>query len=121
MVSLPLSVSWSYTGSFGITYELQVSTDPGFTEVVFDKPGITSQSYIIADNLNAIKGNLCYWRVRAMYLGLEGEGNWSTANTFRISSTHSNWSPIVLSSLAVLVLIVAFFFIIRLRNRSTRF
>ena len=122
VVKLPLPVAWSYTGSSGITYELQVSTDPGFTEIVLDKTGITDQSYTIANNLNTVSGNLYYWRVRAVFRANKAEGNWSTANTFRISSARSNWMVIVigLCILAALLLVVGSFFLIRLRKRSPR-
>lgn len=120
VVSLPLSVAWSYPVSFGITYDLQVSTDPGFTKVVLEKPGITSKGDTIADNMNAVSGGVYYWRVRAVYLGREAVGDWSATSTFRISPAHSRWSVIIAGSLAVVVLIMAGMFVIRLRKRAIR-
>jgi hypothetical protein len=117
-VSLPLSFSWSYPANPEITYELQVSADPGFDSTILDKTDITAQSYTISNIVNAAGGSLCYWRVRAVYLGNEARGNWSATGTFRLSSSHSYGITVILTSLAIIALAVVCFFIIRLKKHA---
>lgn len=45
------------------TYRLQVATDPGFAAVVFDRPGISGNSFTMSSSLAT--DTLYYWRVYA--------------------------------------------------------
>ena len=59
-------------------YELQVSTNDTFTEIVRDVSFVLSNTYTLTDELDY--NTEYYWRVRAV--NEEGEGDWSDTNNF---------------------------------------
>ncbi len=84
----------------GITYELQVSADPGFgfaygkldgQQILLDKDHLAASEYTMTETetVNLLKSaNVFYWRVRAMdSIGVRGD--WSGVRTFSITSVQS--------------------------------
>lgn len=98
----PLRFSWEpISDQSGITYELQVSADPGFgfaygkldgQPILLDKDHLGSSEYAMTETetVNLLKSaSVFYWRVRAMdAIGVRGD--WSGVSTFSITSAPSS-------------------------------
>ncbi len=75
-ISLSPSLTWN-TSPGSLSYQLQLSTDSIFTNVVFNQTGITSTSYTASGLLN---NTTYYWRVLAV--GTVGKSAWSAVKKF---------------------------------------
>jgi RHS repeat-associated protein len=71
-----LLLSWNQS-SGAATYELQVSSDQQFTNLVYNQTGISNTSYNVT---NLTKGIIYYWKVRAV--NTSGASNWSVVWNF---------------------------------------
>jgi subtilisin-like proprotein convertase family protein len=61
-VTVPTNFSWSTASGTGITYEIQIATDAGFTSIVDQATGIVSTNYTSTLLSNS---TTYFWRVRA--------------------------------------------------------
>jgi len=100
-----------------ITYDIQIASDEDFSDMLFEKEGMTKSSYTLGEEekLKASKKETpYYWRVRAVD-GASNEGQWSSAGTFYVASSPllPVWAIIVM---CVFVLLVIGFLIVRLRR-----
>ncbi len=80
-VSTGPTLTWAATPQ-ALTYDIQVATDPGFTNIVAAATGLPGTSYTAAGLAPA---TLHYWRVRA--LNTCGTGSYAAAFTFTTLST----------------------------------
>ncbi len=78
-VGVPLNISFTWPNTPGAqTYDLQVSDDSGFTNLLVNEMNLTDVSYAwTAPNYN----KKYYWRMRTLGLGCSSE--WSSAFNFR--------------------------------------
>lgn len=61
-VSATANLTWAAVSGPGITYDIQIATDPGFTTIVDNASGIPTNSYSSSALLSA---TTYYWRVKA--------------------------------------------------------
>ena len=85
----------------GVTYELQLDTDPDFPDPILEKRGLERPSYALADQ-EALPRGKYYWRVRAVDRAAN-ESPWSSSFVVR-SGILPTW---VVPALAFLALILA--------------
>jgi RHS repeat-associated protein len=76
-----LLLSWNQS-SGAATYELQVSSDQQFTNLVYNQTGISNTSYNVT---NLTKGIIYYWKVRAV--NTSGASNWSVVWNFTTAAS----------------------------------
>ena len=80
-VTTSASFSWTVVSGPGITYQIQIATDPGFTNIVDNATGITSNSYTSSSLLSS---TTYYWRV--MTVNACGSSVFSTPFSFTTNS-----------------------------------
>lgn len=76
-VSMPVNFTWTTVAGAGITYDIDIATDPGFASIADQATGLSTATYT-SSALAA--GTTYYWRVRSV-TGC-GSSAWSTAFTF---------------------------------------
>ncbi|MCB9342012.1 MAG: proprotein convertase P-domain-containing protein [Lewinellaceae bacterium] len=76
-VSLTPQLTWAAQPG-GTTYDLQVATDAGFSNLIVNQTGLTAASYPVATSLSA--NTVYYWKVRAV--NPCGTGSFSTPFSF---------------------------------------
>ena len=76
-VTLPATLDWSAVAGSGVTYEIDIATDAGFTSIVDQAIGLTSNTY---DAAGLLENTTYYWRVRAV--NSCGSSAWSTTYSF---------------------------------------
>jgi subtilisin-like proprotein convertase family protein len=82
------TLTWN-AASGAVTYEVQIATDPGFSNLVVNATGVTGTTYNVTTSL---AGNtLHYWRVRAV--STCGNGAYSTAFSFTTGNTTCSAFP----------------------------
>lgn len=90
---------WSdVTDTSGVTYNLQISRDIGFTSLVIQKTGLTASNYQTAptEQLELTKKlSPYYWRVKAID-GVGNESAWTTPVTFYTEDSTSPSAPVSL-------------------------
>ncbi|MGI6079115.1 MAG: IPT/TIG domain-containing protein, partial [Fastidiosipilaceae bacterium] len=95
----------------GFTYQLQVSKDSTFANVLINKTGLTAAKYSLTDAEKLDKtgsGESYYWRVRAVDEA-GNEGAWTSNANFTVGGGWPSWLTWVLIGLGVVVLgILAF-------------
>lgn len=83
----PGTFNWdTVTDPSGVTYTLQVTTDPSFNGLVIDKKSLTQPSYTLSAQEKLPSNNSnnpYYWRVKATD-GTGLDSGWSTAQTFNV-------------------------------------
>jgi hypothetical protein len=79
-VGLPATLSWS-TANGAVSYRLQVSTNVGFTGIVFDRDLLTSTSYAVSSTY-LTAGITYYWRVYATNAATVGTSAASAVRSF---------------------------------------
>ena len=62
-VTASTSFNWNTISGPGITYDIQIATDPGFTTIIDNATGLTTNSY--ASSLLA-SSTTYYWRVKTV-------------------------------------------------------
>ncbi|MDX2360609.1 MAG: M12 family metallo-peptidase [Crocinitomicaceae bacterium] len=80
-VSTPTTFTWTTAPEIGVTYEIDIATDPGFTSIVDQATGLATASHTSSVLLGS---TTYYWRVRAV-TGC-GQSAWSTNFNFTTSS-----------------------------------
>ena len=84
----------------GVTYDLQIATDPEFTQVILEKRGLETNFYALTKQEALPRGNY-YWRVRALD-GASNESPWSEA--FEVQSgILPSWLIPLVAVLAVII------------------
>lgn len=102
------SLSWTPSGGAGVTYEIDIATDPGFTNIVDNVAGLVSTTYSSAALQNS---TAYYWRVRAISScgtsAYSGTYNFTTGSCYNVASTNvpktisATGTPTVTSTLTV--------------------
>ncbi len=80
-VSVPTTFTWTTAPEIGVTYEIDIATDPGFSSIVDQATGLTAASYV-SSLLSST--TTYYWRVRSV-TGC-GSSSWSSAFSFTTNS-----------------------------------
>lgn len=80
-VSLPTTFTWSTVAGPGITYDIEISSNAAFTNIVDQATGLSSATYVSSV---LAPSSTYYWRVRAV-TGC-GNGSWSSAFSFTTGS-----------------------------------
>lgn len=76
-VSMPTNFTWTTAPGVGVTYDIEIATDAGFTAIIDNATGLVSPSYT-SSGLGA--STTYYWRVRSV-TGC-GVSTWSTGFDF---------------------------------------
>ncbi len=78
------TLSW-YLGTYavGLTYNVDIATDAGFTSIVYSKTGITSLYDVVTTPLS--EGTTYYWRVQSD--NGSTQSSWSATNSFDVYSS----------------------------------
>lgn len=77
-------LDWSAVSGVGqITYQVQLSTDDAFSNLVIDTDGIEITAYY---NMNLLFGQQYFWRVRAMDESSNPTSDWSEVFSFTVFS-----------------------------------
>jgi len=111
----PVVFSWNgVSDPSGVTYVLQISQDPNFATLIFQKTGISTNSFKMGDMDILAKSGAdepYYWRVMAIDLA-DNQGDWSAASTFTIgSSGWPVWATIVLICFGSIIAIALLLFL----------
>ncbi len=113
------TLSWkSVSDPSGVTYDIQVAADRGFSDILITKQGITGAQYEFSEFESMTlsqKNEPIYWRLRAVD-GAANASPWTPAATFFIGSSWSSippWAIYALAGLGVLLLVVIFFYLKR--------
>ena len=93
-----------------VTYSLQVATDPGFTNIIFQKTGIEGSTYTLTkeERLDSTKKEEpYYWRLQAVD-GADNESGWTAPGSFYVgfSFEFSGWVQYLLIGIGGLVLLL---------------
>jgi len=80
-VATSVNFTWNAVVGSGITYEIDIATDPTFTAIVDNATGLTGTSYVSG---SLLAGTTYYWRIRAT--NSCGVGNYSTVFSFSTSN-----------------------------------
>ncbi|MCD6302705.1 MAG: hypothetical protein J7M15_04175 [Anaerolineae bacterium] len=110
----------------GVTYGLQVSATPDFSQVLISKSGLVAQgsalivsptgpemSYTLTES-EALPYGTYYWRVKAVDGALNDSG-WSASNNFKVGLLPT-WALIVIIVLAA-ILVGALIYVLIIRDR----
>lgn len=84
-----VTLRWS-DGGVGITYDLQIATDPLFTALVVDETGLTENRYSLP--LGLPPGATYFWRVLAE--NSCGQSRWSEPASFSVTWRRA-WLPLI--------------------------
>ena len=121
-VEPPVSFQWQEVSdpSLPIGYNLQVTSDEDFTDVLLEKQGLPAHEYTLSEEEKlkpTRKGFPYYWRVQAVD-SASNESEWSTAGSFYIASGAflPTWVIIALIVFGVAIII---FVIWRLRRETS--
>jgi hypothetical protein len=116
----PVPFSWyGVADPSGVTYEFQLSLDPGFQTLLLQKSGLTSNNLLMtasdsvtidgkvytADKLPSAGSGSYVWRVRAV----DGAGNvgaWSSVNSFNVGFSLPGWTIHLWYALGILVALI---------------
>ncbi len=98
-----------------VTYDLQVSPDSSFNNVIIDKKGLTAIGYQLAEEENAAltpvsNSNPYYWRVRAKDAA-GTESLWSLPSNFTFGSVFPHWIFYIIYVLAGIGVLVGGFYL----------
>ena len=80
-VTTSASLSWAAVSGPGITYQIQIATDPGFTTIVDNAAGLTTNSY---SSTSLLSSTTYYWRV--MTINACGSSSFSSPFSFTTNS-----------------------------------
>lgn len=80
LTTLQPTLDWSDSVPAAYRYELQISTNDTFTELVLNEPNILDSTFTLVSNLTP--GNRYYWRVRAWNLTNQAS-RWSSVRNFK--------------------------------------
>jgi hypothetical protein len=93
------TLDWqTVTDLSGVSYTLQIATDPSFSNIVLQKSGLSEPTYslVATERLEAAGRDApYYWRVRAVDLASNASG-WSATGTFYVW-TFPLWAILVIS------------------------
>lgn len=107
------TLSWNnVVDPSGVTYNLQVSKDATFNELLLQKTGLTNPTYTFTEDeeLESVsKKEPYYWRVQAVD-GADNASEWSTESAFTVGFTWPSWATyLILGIVAVLFGVGGFF------------
>ncbi len=121
------TLSWSVTEDpSGVSYGLQISATPDFSQILISKSGLVAQgSAIIVSSsgpemtytlseAEALPFGTYYWRVKAVD-GAMNDSGWSASNTFK-SGLLPTWALILVIVLAA-ILVAALIYVLIIRDR----
>ncbi len=80
-VSVPTAFTWTTAPEIGVTYEIDIATDPGFATIVDQAMALPTPDYT---STVLLSNTTYYWRVRSV-TGC-GQSAWSAAFTFTTSN-----------------------------------
>jgi hypothetical protein len=103
----------SVTDPSGVTYMLQVASEPSFSAPLIQKNDLTSAAIQLAEGelLVASKKNQpYYWRVKAVD-GVLNESQWSPAYTFSVGRVLPAWIWYGTGAAAVIIILIAGYFV----------
>ena len=95
-VSVPTTFTWTTASGAGVTYEIDIATDLGFTAIVDQATGLVPATY---NSTVLLSNTTYYWRVRSV-TGC-GSASWSSAFSFTTSTcttTPSTNIPVAISA-----------------------
>jgi hypothetical protein len=72
--------------TYGASYNLQISSNSGYSAIILDIEGILEQSNLVKYTTNTLADGTYYWRVRAMNANNE-YGPYSSSITFAVDAT----------------------------------
>jgi hypothetical protein len=102
------------TDPSGVSYKLQIASDPGFVSLVVPQiSGLTEASYTLPQG-QALPYSTYYWRVKAID-GAQNDSGWTGAYSFQ-SGLLPLWAFVIIIVIAV-VLIAALLYLVTLRRR----
>ncbi len=103
------TLDWqAVTDPSGVTYTLQIATDPSFSNIVLQKDGLSEPAYslVAAEKLEAAGRDApYYWRVRAVDLA-SNTSDWSVTGTFYVW-VFPLWAILVISISGAVAIAVA--------------
>ena len=113
---MPVFKWTSATSQNGVKYELQIATDPEFSDLVLDKTDIQTNKYTLNASESLSRGQY-YWRVKAIDLAAN-QSSWSDTLTLK-SGVMAMWLFILIIILAVAAIGCGVYFgLIRLLRRK---
>ena len=109
-VSFPVNLNWTTVDSLAgaVTYNVQVSRNDKFNQLLIDEKGINSALYTITTENRQIfnKKIPYYWRIRAIDRA-GNPGDWSEPASFKISSSgFPAWATYTLIGLGAVIMII---------------
>jgi hypothetical protein len=96
-----------------VTYTLQIARDASFITLFFEKSGLTTNNYSLAEPQrlkNSEAGKPYYWRVKAIDAA-SNESAWSLTRYFSVGTSLPGWIWIVIFVVGGLLLITAGFYV----------
>ncbi len=104
----PVTFQWSQVSSQNgpVTYQFQLSQDPGFASVIIDRKTLSAPALTLADQekLKSVKKtNPYYWRVRATDAAGD-TGDWSIASAFTVGTVVPSWLTYLMIGIGGLLL-----------------
>ena len=87
-VAIPANFTWSTAAGSGVTYDIQIATDPGISSIVDQATGLSTTSFSSGLLSNS---TTYYWRVRSV-TGC-GTSAWSTIFSFTTGTCSTTVSP----------------------------
>ncbi len=110
------TLKWSgVTDPSGVTYALQVDTDPDFSHPILDKKDIPGKSYILTSSESLPKGSY-YWRVRAID-SASNESPWSQVWLLKSGLLSASTLVIIIVLIAGMAGGGVYYFMLRRRPR----
>jgi len=119
-VQFPVSLNWAASSSFSqpVTYQVQVSRNIEFSQLLIDEKGITNPGFIIpAEDKRIFNKQIpYYWRVKAVD-NARNASTWSDTGSFNIASSgFPAWAVYTLTGLAVVIIALLAYRISRRRH-----
>ncbi len=119
----PVSLQWQEVSdpSLPISYNLQVTSDEAFADMLLEKRGLLAHEYTLSEeeDLTPTKKNApYYWRVQAVD-SASNESEWSTPGSFYIAS--AAFLPIWVIILLIVFGVAIIIFVVWRLRRETRY
>ena len=103
-VSHDVHLIWYSTGVSGqSTYDLEVASDAGFTEIILAREKLIKPEYVLSSDEGLSPGKTYYWRVRTVE-SPDNAGAWSDTGSFRVADNMPDWVKYSLAGVVVVLL-----------------